>query len=176
MTDIIINLIFRKNDFAEIYYSKSNQNIFVYPPTKRIILRTLLIATLSIAIYFFSINHPILSWLLFFGIIGVVICIYQLFVYGSKYLLWKKNVDNYLKKLSGIKNFKIILKLNSFEYIQDDEVVIEKWENIKSSKIQNNYLSIKSNSGEAYLFPAKSMKPEEFEKFIDAIKEKLSGH
>lgn len=60
------------------------------------------------------------------------------------------------RELASTKYFVIILKDNSFEYIQDDEIKIEKWENIKSPKIRSNYISINLNSGDNYLFPAKS--------------------
>src|ERR1700690_302997 len=101
MEDTVIDLTFRRNDFEEIYYPNSNENLFGYPPTKKISFRILLIAIFGILIYFLSINYPMLSWLLLIGIFASAIYIYQLFVQGSKYYSWKNGVDKYLKELSS---------------------------------------------------------------------------
>jgi len=172
MEDTMIDLTFRESDFKQIYYSNSNKNIFAFSSIKKISFRILLLAITSGIIYFFSIDFPILSWLLMIGIISIAISISQIFIPCSKYYSWKNSTDKYLKALSGVQYFKMILKENSFEYIQDNETKIEKWDNIRSSTIRDNYIWINSSSGDKYLFPAKAMNPQEFEKLKELIKEK----
>ena len=172
MEDILIDLTFRESDFTEIYYLNGNKNIFAYSSIKKISFRILLLAIASTVIYFFSINFPILSWLLIIGIIVIGISISRFFVLGFRYYSRKNRIDKYLKELSGIQYFRLILKGNSFESIQDSETKIEKWGNIRLSTIGDKYIWINSSSGDKYLFPAKSMKPEEFERLKELIKDK----
>ncbi len=171
MEDLSIELTFRENDFKEIYYSKGKENIFVYAPTKKILFRLFCLLIFTAAIYFLSLKYSIFSWLLFLCFLSIILLAIQFYNYAPTYYSWKKEVDNYLKELSHKKNFKLIIKEHSFDYVAAEETIIEKWANISSSKIRNDYISMLSNSGERYLFPAKSMTKANYEKLIELIKE-----
>jgi hypothetical protein len=172
MEEIVIELTFRKEDFEEIYFADGNKNIFLYPPARKFLFIIIALIIFWWIIYFLSINFPIINWLLFAIIVVIIICACYYLRIAFKYISWKNKVVKHITEISKFKYFKIILKQNSFEYNQDDDIKIEKWENIKSSRILNNSIFLVLDNQENYLFPSKSMKPEEYEKFKDFIKEK----
>jgi len=92
MEDILIDLTFRESDFTEIYYLNGNKNIFAYSSIKKISFRILLLAIASTVIYFFSINFPILSWLLIIGIIVIGISISRFFLFLASDIIHGKTV------------------------------------------------------------------------------------
>ncbi len=175
MEDLSIELTFRENDFKEIYYRDNNKIFFVYPPAKKIVVRFLIIVAISIIIHFSSFIYPSINGLLYFCSLGLVICLIQLIAEGFVYFSWKQKIQHYINELLNSSYFKLNLFQNSFEYVRDDETVIEKWDNIKSAKIEDDYASLSTIDNTDYLFPAKSMQPEEYEKLIIIIKEKLRG-
>ena len=91
-----------------------------------------------------------------------------------KHLRWKKDVEASVKQNSKYESHHLKLTSAALELIQDATITIERWENIKSATIDDNHIMLFKLSGPAFIFPASSMKTEEFLKVKDFIINKIT--
>jgi len=78
-----------------------------------------------------------------------------------------------LKGLAKVEKQMLTVSDQSFEMINGDETVIEKWETIKKTSISPTFIFLASEFQSQYIFPAKSMKPEEFQMLKEFVEAKM---
>ena len=149
------------------------ESILKYKPTRNAILYWLLTVLITFCIYLISFQKPDASWLVFLGAIAFLFTgIHAVYVIIN-YQKWKASVEAYLKDVAQYKSHELKLTSAAIELIQDSTITIEKWEQIKSVQIKNGYIMLFNSDEPVYIFPAKSMQPEEFTKMKDFIIDKM---
>ncbi|MEO1031770.1 MAG: hypothetical protein AAFX55_10225 [Bacteroidota bacterium] len=169
-----IELIFNRKDFEEIYFnenqgyyfkSKANRKAFLYLALSIIIFSFILY-------YNFEDSSGTLVPLFFSGII-VLFCLKDFTEVSSKTWELRRKVRQYLDSVEKYKSHRIILNDEDFKIIQDDNIHIEKWSDIKSSDITKSFVHMVSTT-ETYLVPKNSMSNDEFMKFKKFIETKTN--
>jgi hypothetical protein len=175
MDEIKIKLIYRREDFNEVYYTDSTKSVFSWPGTQRPIIATILIAFLSLVNYFLANKYQEVVWISLTVICMLILIISIIYLVFSiyRYYQWKSPIESYLNKLSKYKSQLLVLNENTLEIRNDDETSIEKWENIKKASILSNYISLSNSMNDGYIFPQKCMSPEEYEKLKEVINYKM---
>jgi hypothetical protein len=174
MEEKVIELKYSRKDFEEIYFRNGSEKTFF---NKQLMLERntfLLIGAIFIAdlIYLLSTSENFV----FLIVIGILFS-YSFFNWYKKALpgiKWKREVKNYLNDLDKIKHNKIILTNNAFALVQDQKETIEKWTEFKRVELEENFISLISNST-TYLIPKKSMTSEEFLFFKTMIVSKIKN-
>jgi hypothetical protein len=87
---------------------------------------------------------------------------------------YKMETKLYLDNLDKIRENKIVLSKNAFSLVQDKKETIEKWTEFKRAEIEDNYISVTSNTT-TYLIPKKSMTPDEFQFLRTKLAEKIKN-
>jgi hypothetical protein len=176
MDNIIIELKYNRTDFEEIYYRNGDDKAFLnyHLRTERNTFFVVGFIFLLTLIYTLLINDNHV----FIILIGVLLCfaLYDWYKKASHWVKWKKEVKLYLDDLDKIRENKIVLSKNAFSLVQDKKETIEKWTEFKRAEIQENFISLTSNTT-TYLIPKKSMTPDEFQflrtMFAERIKNEL---
>jgi len=174
MEDLNIMLIFNSGHFREMYYQNNRGNIFKYKPTQTAILYCLFSALITFLIFLASFKKPEISWLIFPGAIFFLFTgIYAIYAV-TKQLNWISGIEKYLKEMAAYIAHQLKLTSAALELIQDSKITIERWANIKSAQIFDDHIMLYKSDGPAFIFPAKSMKAEEFLKLKDFIINKIT--
>ncbi len=173
MEDLNITLTFNPDHFREMYYHDGKGSIFKYRTTKNAIIYCLLIALITYAIYLASFKRPEISWLIVLGAVFFIFTIVYAIAVITQYLRWKSSIEDLLKDIAQYKSHQLKLTSAALQLIQDSTITIEKWENIKSVKINDTYIMPLKSDGPAFIIPAKSMSPKEFTKLKDFIIDKM---
>ena len=173
MEDLVIELSFNPENFREIYYTNGQSYLFTHKPTRSLIVIAILSALLTVAVYFLSFRFPGISWLIGLGLLAT----FSLTVYAImaivKFARWKRATESFLKDLSQYNSYKILATDNSIQVNLDTKTTIDRWSNIKSARIKENYILLYNETGPFYIFPAKSMKQEEFNQLKELVKTKV---
>ncbi|HWY34847.1 MAG TPA: YcxB family protein [Nitrosopumilaceae archaeon] len=158
-----------------LYYTNGQGNIFTYKRTRWLILRTAGLLLLSIILYFVAINIPVITWI-FISIISSAVALastVNLALNTRKYLNWKKQVKEFLKVLAKYESQWLTLTYSSIEIVNNDKTTIDKWENVKHISVFSDHISIRMDDQALYVFPAKSMEPEQFNKLKEFVKNRM---
>lgn len=164
-----IRLNFNRNDFEEIYF-KDNQGNYFKDPTIKPLFRNLLMYVfvfLSCVVYSKIVDDYGIFLIASIGLLYFAYSYLERLAFIQKK---KKEIISYLDKQEVYTLNKLVISENHFSIIQDKEETIEKWENFKSVKILDNYVSLMSK--EHFLIPSKSMTTEEYKLFIKLVSEK----
>jgi hypothetical protein len=102
-----------------------------------------------------------------------VIFLFIFSIRAKEYFRWKRGVDTYLKRLSKYEKQYLNLNSYSFELVNEDETVIEKWKNIRKVSITPTHIMLNSETGALYLFPAKSMEALKYEELTAFLRQKM---
>jgi hypothetical protein len=174
MQEIVIRLNFRPNDFRELYYKGANKNIWYFLRKLLSVQGILLIATATMSYYANQTNS--VAVIMFMLIISVLTILYAGYCikHANGYLLWRSGVEKWLKEYGKYKENSIVLNENCFEFNQDTTCHIEKWDAIKTLRIETTGLFFAGSTAQ-YLFPAKSMHPEEYDFFTKFMREKVKN-
>lgn len=158
----------------DLYFIEGRGSIFSYKHTKTVILTTFIFVLLSGLFYLLSYSDKVV-WIFLFcmTVMIVVICLFVFYLRAKKYFQWKKGVNAYLKELSKYEKQYLNLNSHSFEVVNEDETVIEKWKNIRKASISHTHITLNSETGALYLFPAKSMEASKYEKLKEFIRQKM---
>jgi hypothetical protein len=171
--DVVIELALRRQDFKDLYYTKKDETIFRWRGTKIILASLVILILFTVAIYYLSFENPMLSWALFVFPIGLVIIIFWAYSNARIYYKWKIPIERYLKELPVNDSCKLVLGNNIFEFIQPNQSVIQKWADIKTMNFLPGYISMITQTGERYLFPAASMTADDFQILGNFIRNKM---
>jgi hypothetical protein len=150
-----IELIFRKQDFEDIYFKDRQGNIFFSNAVKQYFIIASVFAGLflfSLAYSFFT-NH---NW-------GIPIFFFFIFIssllnylwHVSPIIKWKKNVAEYLNMQAEFKSHTLTLTNEALTITQDDKVTILKWTSFTKAILKNESITLVGS--ENCLFPKRSM-------------------
>jgi ABC-type multidrug transport system fused ATPase/permease subunit len=158
----------------DLYFIEGRGSIFSYKHTKTVLLATLIFVLLSGLFYLLSYSDKIV-WIFLFcmAVMIVVICLFIFSIRAKKYFRWKKWVNAYLKELSKYEKQYLNLNSHSFEVVNEDETVIEKWNNIRKVSISHTHITLNSETGALYLLPAKSMEASKYEELKEFIRQRM---
>ena len=173
MEILLINFKYNLSDLRKHFYDNGKRNSFSYLRTKNLHLIFLGLIIFYTFFYISSFYYPAISWVLFLIGIGLVFLLVKTVLHIYSYLEWKKSVEVYIKKLANYKICKIVLSENAIEFINNDETIIEKWENFNRATILNDHIKLEINAGNYYLFFANSITESEYKQFKTIIKNKL---
>jgi K+-sensing histidine kinase KdpD len=169
MEDLNIILTFNPDHFREMYYQNEKSNILKYKPTQNAILYCILAALITFVVYLASFMRPDISWLIVFSTVILLFTVVYAIAVIAQHLKWKNSIEAFLKDIAQYKSHHLKITSAALELTQDSTITIEKWENIKSVQINETYIMPLKSDGAAFIFPAKSMNPEEFTKLKDFI-------
>jgi hypothetical protein len=158
----------------EIYYADGKGSVFTNRNTKRSLIWTLLFLILAGLLYLFSFSDRVALIFLFVVASGAFLISLWFFFFRAKaYFQWKDRVESMLKGLAKVEKQTLTVSDQSFELINGDEVVIERWETVKKTSINPTFIFLASEFQSQYIFPAKSMKPEEFQMLKEFVEAKM---
>ncbi|MDO6435704.1 hypothetical protein Q4E93_34135 [Flavitalea sp. BT771] len=159
----------------EIYFADGKGSIFSYKPTKALLIAAIIFTVLSGVFYLLYFSYQV-AWAFFFcaTAVAVVYCLYLFSIRAKQYIQWKNGVNLYLKEVAQYEKQYLNLKLHSFEVVNDDETIIEKWSNIRRVSISPIRILLNSESGSEYLFPSKSMEAAEYDELKKFIRQKIN--
>lgn len=167
---IEIELNFSRQNFEEIYF-KDHQGDYFRSKTTKTSFRTLVVSTiLLIAIYVYSFIKDTYTFLIFCCIVFTFVA----FNYIKTFLIlkkWKTQIYEFLDGEEKYKQHKLILSDNYFSIIQDEKETIEKWDNLSSAKISDDFILIEGK--ENFIIPRKSMTTENYSTMRKIVSEKL---
>ena len=168
MEELKIKLVYRRQDFIEIYYPDNSKSIFTWKGTNRWIYIAGLSAVLSAVTYILANKYD--DWIVAFVmcLVFLITSVISLLFAIYKYYQWKRPIEAYLDKLGKYESQLLILTDRAIEMRNDDETHIEKWENMNKASIKSNYISM-IGIHQNYIFSQKSMEPGEYEKLKEFI-------
>lgn len=161
-----IELNYNKKDLEEIYfrddslsYFKNDQAIFL--------LVSLVLTLVFIGIAFISIKA-----------IGFVFCFVGITIFQFiKFLIQifkirkdRENINKYLSELDNVENFEILLEQYSMKLIMDSEEFEYSWNELTRIECNSIFTVLYESNKQYLIVPAKSMKDEEYSKFLRIMK------
>lgn len=167
-----------KNGYENVkafYYQNGNGSILTCKDTKKPIKNTIFYVLLFVFIFFFLKPSSNLGWIILAAFTSII-CVAQLidtFIKCRQYIKWKRSVENILDKLQKYESQQLTLTDRTIEISNSDETTIEKWDTIQHTTIKSDSIFLRGNINTSYVFPAKSMEPEQFEELTTFIKEKM---
>jgi len=174
MEDKIIEIKYNRTDFEEIYYSNGGDKTFLNPQLRK--ERNTFFVVCAIFVLTLIYNLFIHEKYSFLTLMGALLC-FTFYDWYKKALLWinyKKEIKLYLDNLDKIRENKIILSKNAFSLVQDKKETVEKWTEFKKVEIEENFISLTSNTT-TYLIPQKSMTPDEFQFLGTMLAERIKN-
>lgn len=177
MDDYKIELKDGYSTLGAIYYQGGRGSIFTNRSTKWCFTITLIFVALIVLLYMVALFHPNENWITLFefcSLMTIVMVILSI-ISAIQYLLWKKPIEKYLNGLRKYESQWLTLTDSIFELTNSDSTSIEKWEAIKFVSIQQNFISISSDYHSSFIFPAKSMAPDQYIALVEFIKRKMKG-
>jgi hypothetical protein len=178
MDNLKIELSDGYENVKAFYYHNGNGSILTCKDTKKPILNTAFYFTLLFFMLIFlnplsSVGMIILTTIT--SIISIANLIATL-IRCRRYINWKKSVEIILNKLKKYKTEELLLTDQTIEISNTDETTIDKWDTIQHATIKPDSIFMKGSTNTSYVFPAKSMEPNQFEKLSIFIKEKMRIH
>ena len=172
-SDKTIRLIFRRQDFEDIYFKDGNGDIF----WNRSVKQDFVFALVFICLALISLAYSLFTNQFWgFPIVFLFLFAIAFFIYAKKaavILKWKKQVVTYLDDLAKIKKYEITLTNETLTTIQDNEVIIVKWANFTKAILNNESISLLGN--DTYFFPKKSMGIHDYEYLKQFISDKVQN-
>jgi hypothetical protein len=173
MENLEIDVKFDPEHFREIYYVNGSRSLFTYKRTRNPIIMTIALAIVTVVIYSLSLSFAVISW-----IVAVCVLLFSFSLVYSvfaviAYRKWKNGIESFIKINDQYTSHKIRLTESSVEVIQDAKSTADRWENIRSVKIEENFILLAREKERYYLFAAKSMNPDVFENLVAFIKSKV---
>jgi hypothetical protein len=177
MEEIKIDLINGYENLKEFYYKNGNGSIFTCKDTKIPILKSGICLLVTIVLYFIAILSPQIGWIFLVAIFSVssIILIIDTVKTCGQYLKWKHSVESILDKIKKYKVQQLKLTNDFIEVSNSDERFMDRWDAVKQATMKLDSILLNTDSRATYIFPAKSMKPEEFVSLTNFIKAKIEN-
>jgi len=172
---IFIELTNALHSVRAIYYTDGKGSLFTYKPTRNSLLILAVLLLLICPLYLLSLSDSISLVVLM--VITVIIAIFYLVVFlirARNYLIWRRNVEDMLQKMAKCEKYSLKLFPNTLEVTRDEEMILEKWDNLTKVSIFDNYILLDWVSGAWYIFPAASMEDAQFARLKEIVHEKMN--
>lgn len=168
-----IQLIFRRQDFEDIYFKKNKGNIFLGESVKQYFVILLVFVTVfMISLTYSLFMNELWGFPIFFLMLSAISSITYA-SHASPIIKWKKQVIKYLNDLAKIKNHEIALTNETLTMIQDGEETIIKW--VAFTKAILNDESITLFGIDTFFSPKKSMDISDYKYLKGFISDKLKN-
>ncbi|MFM7015454.1 MAG: YcxB family protein [Bacteroidota bacterium] len=168
--EIILN--YHRKDFEEIYFSHGRDKVLFHQDVKKEFYTVIIVFSILIVLFIYYLSTGNNLQILVVTTILFFLASINLYKKASPLFKWKNQIHAYLNDLSKIKDHKIIIEPLSFSLVQDQQVFIEKWTEIKKVEITDNYILLQTNSN--YLIPKNSMTLQEFDFLKNIVLEKIN--
>jgi hypothetical protein len=168
-----IELIFRRQDFEDIYFKNGKGDIFWSKNIKEYFIIFLVFASVFFVSLAYSLFMNLLWGLTLFLLLTFLLSLFTYAGHIFPTIKWKKQITKYLNSLTKIKKHEITLSAEAFIMTQDDEVTINRW--LTFTKVILNDESIMLFGNDMYLFPKKSMDELSYKYLADFISDKLKN-
>lgn len=165
MEEQIIELNPTVDQFKMIYFKNGQGNLLQNNLTKRLIRVTVIFILVTILLYLWGLKRPEQSWLFILGLLFTATVFTFLLVKASKFYSWKKEVNEYLNKVSQINRAILTLKQDAFEIQMDERIVLQKLNSIRKIEIEPDFITVYGEN-ENFLFPSRTMDSEDFAQLI----------
>ena len=177
MEEIKIDLINGYDNVKAFYYQNGNGSIFTCKDTKAPILKASICLLVSIVLYFIAISSLQIGWIFLVAIFSISsgILIIDTVKTCGQYLKWKHSVESILNKIKKYKVQQVKLTNDYIEISNSDETIIDRWVTIKHATIKSDSIFLRIGDNSTYVFPEKSMKPEEFVALSNFIRGKVEN-
>ncbi len=177
MEEIKIDLINGYEHLKEFYYQNGNGSIFTCKDTKTPVFKAIVSVLVSVILYGITLSFPNVGWIFLTILASIVsvICIMNVIKPGRQYLKWKYSVE---KLLSRVKKYEVQHLKVTNDYIEmsnSDESVVDKWNSAIHATLKPDSIYLKINEQTTYIFPKKSMKPDEFVSLTKFIRAKIES-
>ncbi len=161
------------DNIYNLYYVDGKGSLITFKPIRKQVFYFLLLLLLVGTYWFLAMKSN--EYVVFAVMGGFALLVYLLaIIYQStKYLKWKKTVEDYVNGLKKFHTSEILVYDNSFELKSTSESLFEKWDDLKEVKFFEDHISFLNGSGSAYIFPAESMTKQEFHSLCEFIKDKI---
>ncbi len=177
MEEIKIDLINGYEHLKEFYYQNGNGSIFTCKDTKTPIFKALVSVLVSFILYGITLSFSNVGWIFLTIVASVVsvICIMVVIKPISQYLKWKHSVEILLSKVKKYEVQHLKVTNDYIEISNSDESVFDKWNSTIHATLKPDSIYLKINEHTTYIFPEKSMKPEEFVSLTTFIRTKIES-
>jgi hypothetical protein len=165
-----IELVFRRQDFEEIFFKDDKGNLLKDSDVKSLLMPVVVFGTISSVLAYFYINT--LQWIVpILSIVPFAIALYRYIKYAIELLKWRKSVHHYLDEVAKAKKNALTLTNKSFCLTHGDTVYLIQWSVFTKATITDEFIALYTD--ERYFFPRKSMTASEFEFFKDFVSYKI---
>jgi hypothetical protein len=162
--ELIIKMHYRKEDVEAAYYSNGQGRVMGLPGMRYLIY--IMLATLGSCVLFyllaFAFESPGFIALSLFSVFVLIWLGGPLIKHLRMYSKWKSEVKVFTRRLVADKYHILTLNRRTLSIDKPDEILIERWENIKDVRILKDYIILSGNEPK-HLFLAASMQQEEYE-------------
>ncbi|MCJ8154935.1 hypothetical protein MKJ01_14295 [Chryseobacterium sp. SSA4.19] len=166
--DKIINLHIDRKDFEEVYFSGTAGSLFFSPGTKGRTVTTLVVGLILLILFFFKDDLSKEKYgILYFVSFLFLLCAVFLSVAINKASRWRKEVTAYLKTLENAEIYQIKFNKKIFTVNINNQKETCLWTEFTSAEISDTFISMEGKYN--YMFPKKSMTPEEYESLKQAV-------
>jgi hypothetical protein len=175
MEEVKIDLLNVYENLKAFYYQNGNGSIFTCKDTKIPIFEAVICLLVTIVLYFITLSSPQAGWIFLTAIFSIASCVVVIDTVKScgQYLKWKHSVESSLNKIKNYKIQQLRLTQSAIEISNADETTIENWDSIEHATIKADSVYLRNKAKAFYIFPAKSMKPEEFIVLTNFIRNKI---
>jgi len=177
MEEIKIDLINGYEHLRAFYYQNGNGSIFTCKDTKTPIFKAIISVLVLAILYGITRLFPNVGMIFLTIVASIVsvICIMNVIKPGRQYLQWKHSVESLLKRVKKYDVQHLKVTNDYIEISNSDETVVDKWDSAIHATLKPDSIYLKINEETAYIFPKKSMKPDEFISLNTFIRNKIES-
>lgn len=167
---IEIKLTKNIKEIRDIYYRNNNQKYYFGPNTvKQSLLFTIaLIVFPFFAMYTFNIEN---KWFFVSVLIGFIVVCYSFWRVVKPIIVWKKSVENFLRRLASIDDFRFKYNEDHFIHIEGKEELKQNWDLIKQAVLNDKFIWLFSDTN--ILLPKSAMTENEYLALSKLISDKV---
>lgn len=170
--DKIINLQINRKDFEEVYFSGASGSLLFSSATKGKTVTTIIVGLILAILFIFKDDFSKEKFgILYFVSFLFLLCVIFLSVAINKVSRWKKEVTAYLKTLENAEMYQIKFNKKIFTVNINNEKETCLWTEFTAAEIGERFIALEGKYN--YMFPQKSMSPQDYEVLKQAVKKNI---
>ena len=157
-------------DIRAIYYRNNNQQYYFGPNTKKqsLLFTVVLILFPFFAIYTFNLEN---KWFFVSVLICFIVACYSFWKVVKPIIVWKKSIENFLKRIEIIDDFRFKYNEDYFIHIEGKEELKQSWDLIKQAVLNDKFIWLFSDTN--ILLPKSAMSENEYLALSKLISDKV---